>query len=399
MMGRDAVLRSFARRAAAADISVVEGNRGLYDGFEDGTHSTAELAKLLRAPVVLVLPVTKVTRTAAAAVLGFQKWDPELELSGVIINRVAGARHEAVVRKAIEEITGLRVLGALPRQPDELNLPGRHLGLVTPEEHPEKDSLAEMITRFVSAHVDIDAVRELATRAPDMEAPAGPAGEVGTEGSSKVRIGYFRDSAFTFYYQDNLEALESEGAELVPVSSIEDRSLADIDALYLGGGFPETHAGPLSANRHLMEAVRSAASNGLPIYAECGGLIFLARTMEVKGRRHPMAGVLPIDVVVEGRPQGHGYAEVQVDDRNPFLKEGTVLRGHEFHYSRVLKAEEGTRTAFKVLRGTGCFRGRDGIIQGNVLAGYTHLHAAGSPEWARGMVSAALSYHRSKVIV
>ncbi|MFC2171914.1 cobyrinate a,c-diamide synthase [Acidobacteriota bacterium] len=396
MMGPEVCCSSFMRHSGGADLAVVEGNRGLFDGFIGGTHSTAELAKLIKAPVILVLPVAKVTRTAAVAVLGFLKMDRGVNLAGVILNRVAGKRHETTVREAIKEITNIPVLGALPRQPDERTLPGRHLGLVTPQEHPEKEGLAQTIARIVTSHVDLDALTDVMDRAPVLDDAFGGDGGEPERSTGEVRVGYFRDSAFTFYYEDNLEALEREGAELVPISSLSDRELPELDSMYMGGGFPETHGDILAKNRNMLESVRQAAEGGLPIYAECGGLIYLARTMEIRGRQHAMAGVLPIDVIVEKRPQGHGYAEVEVDRETPFFEMGTVFRGHEFHYSRVRNADEGTATGFRVLRGTGCFDGRDGILNRNVFAGYTHIHAGGSPEWARSILRAARSYHRQK---
>ncbi len=211
-----------------------------------------------------------------------------------------------------------------------------------------------------------------------------------------MTIGYFADEAFSFYYPENLEALEARGAELVSLSALEAEELPELDALYVGGGFPETHARALARNRALLGSVRSAAEGGLPIYAECGGLMYLAESIHWQGQDHPMAGVLPLRLQVEGRPQGHGYAEVEVDADNPFFEIGTVLRGHEFHYSRVVGGGDAIRTAFAVHRGTGSVGGRDGIVQGNVLASYLHLHARGAPQWADGLMARARAHARGR---
>jgi cobyrinic acid a,c-diamide synthase len=209
-----------------------------------------------------------------------------------------------------------------------------------------------------------------------------------------VRIGVFSDSAFTFYYPENLEALSAAGAEIVRVSGLADNGLpSNLDGLYLGGGFPETHVRQLSANEELHRQLREAAESGMPMYAECGGLIYLARSLTCEDERYPMAGVLPIEVELHPRPQGHGYVEAVVDRPNPFFPEGVALRGHEFHYTsiRVSDGDE-VATALRLSRGTGALGGRDGIVYKNVLAGYTHLHALGVPLWAPSLVSRAAAY-------
>ena len=234
-----------------------------------------------------------------------------------------------------------------------------------------------------------------------MEAPAlaRPAASEtpGTTEAEPVKVGYFNDSAFTFYYPENLEALERAGAKLEPISALAAEHLPDIDLLYIGGGFPETHASRLSQNRALCGSVRAAAcEQGLPIYAECGGLIYLARTLRAHGADYPMSAVLPVCVELTGRPQGHGYCAATVDRANPFFPVGTVLRGHEFHYSRVTDGVDRITTAYAMNRGTGCGQGRDALLVGNVLASYTHLHARGVPEWARYLCRCALGHRRTR---
>jgi cobyrinic acid a,c-diamide synthase len=387
LMGFDAVKTSFARSATAAGLSVIEGNRGLYDGFDaQGTHSTAALAKTLGAPVVLVFNATKVTRTAAALVLGCQRMDPDVRIAGVVLNQVAGRRHESVIREAIESTCGIPVLGTLPRAAADTLLPGRHLGLVTPEEHQRIADLEGNIRRLCEPNLDFDGILAAAADCPAVRPTAAMArGESG----AGLTIGYVKDSAFTFYYPENLESLERAGACLEPLSPLGDgRFPENLDVLYIGGGFPETHGPALSASDEWLGALRAAAEAGLPIYAECGGLMLLSRGILRDGRRYPMSGVLPFDVEVLPHPQGHGYIELEVDRPNPFFPEGTRLKGHEFHYSRIVREGEPAETACRVTRGTGCYPGRDGIFRGAVWAAYTHLHALGTPEWTKAILSA-----------
>lgn len=393
MMGPGAVIESFCACAEGDGLNVVEGNRGLYDGFDArGSHSTAELAKLLDAPVLLVLNATKMTRTAAALVLGCQQLDPEVSIAGVILDQVANRRHESVLRGAIESACAVPVLGAIPRARQEMLLPGRHLGLVMPEEHPQIGALEENILSLAGPSLDLGKILEIARLAPPMQRPPVEAQQALPNGQG-LKIGFIRDTAFTFYYPENMEAIGRSGAVIETISSIADSRLPDdLDALYIGGGFPEVQGAALSANPSFLASLREAAEKGLPIYAECGGLMLLARAIHWNSHCYPMSGVLPFDVEVGAAPQGHGYTRLTVDQPNPFFALGTELRGHEFHYSRALPDTETPRTACAVQRGTGTFPGRDGVIVGNVWAAYTHLHALATPEWAAGMLRAAAAW-------
>lgn len=391
LMGFQPAVRSFTWNGLAPGLNVIEGNRGLYDGLDArGTHSTAELAKALQAPVVLVLNATKVTRTAAALVLGCQKLDPDVRIAGVIVNQVATGRHGRVIREAIESACGIPVLGMIPRAEDGALLSTRHLGLVTPCEHAERDLLARNLLDRVARYLDFDRLLEIARGAPKLASPA--AADLVSPTAAGLTIGYLNDSAFSFYYPENLEALRAAGAKLVAISALTAASLPDtLDALYMGGGFPETHARELSANAGFLASIRHAARAGLPIYAECGGLMLLSRALTWRGSRYRMAGVCNFEVEVCGSPQGHGYSELLVDTENPFFSVGTRLTGHEFHYSRIVANGETPSTACAVLRGTGCFASRDAVLSEseNVWAAYTHLHALATPEWARAMIRAA----------
>jgi cobyrinic acid a,c-diamide synthase len=389
LMGFPEAASSFARHALAEGVNIIEGNRGLYDGADTyGTHSTAELAKTLQAPVLLVVNAAKMTRTAAALVLGCQKLDPSLPIGGVILNRLGGSRHESVVRQAVESECGIPVLGALPRAGAEAILPERHLGLVTPAEHPRIAELEADLRKVASGRMDVDRIVDLSRAAPPLTRPPIPAHESPDAGG--LNIGVIRDSAFNFYYPENLEALTRAGASLVPISALSAAELpSDLAALYIGGGFPETHGAEISANRSFLESLRDSAAAGLPVYAECGGLMLLSRAILWRGEAYPMAGFFPFSVRMHASPRGHGYSELLVENPNPFYPVGLTIRGHEFHYSAVEPADDLPPTVCRVRRGTGCAQGRDGLSMANTWASYTHIHSLGTPEWAAGFLRAA----------
>jgi cobyrinic acid a,c-diamide synthase len=387
LMPPAAVRASLARAARDAEIAVIEGNRGLFDGMDaQGTHSTAQLARLTGTPVVLVVNTAKVTRTVAAQILGCQMMDPKLNVAAVILNRLASRRHEALIREAIAGSTDVPVLGAIPRE-DDLDLPSRHLGLVPVAEHPRSEEMLERAADLVEQGVDVSALLTLAMEAPRLQAPPEVARKART--GRRVRIAVARDVAFSFYYPENLEELERAGAELVFVSPLTDETFPDVDGLYIGGGFPEVFAARLSANHPFREDLQRRIADGLPVWAECGGLMYLGQRLIVAGVTHLMVGALPIIVEQTPRPQGHGYVSARVDTANPFLTEGSVIRGHEFHYSHVTQCASPMTTTFVVERGTGIGKGRDGIQVGNTVAAYTHIHAGGLPEWAPAIVKAA----------
>jgi cobyrinic acid a,c-diamide synthase len=357
----------------------------------EGNTSTSELAKLLRSPVVLAIDCTKSTRTVAALVLGCRHFDPNVMIQGVILNRIAGSRHESILRKTIEHYAGVKVLGAIPKLKRAI-FPERHMGLIPTQESPEAHHSIQTATEIAEQYLDSDALLDIAHKAPPLawnnKSPAGeclPGRTVKSEES--LRIGIVRDSAFQFYYPENFEALTLRGAELVPMSALSDPHVPDIDGLYIGGGFPETHAKALASNQSFRENLRQLAESGLPIYAECGGLMYLGEELLMDEKSYPMVGLLPIVFGFSRRPQAHGYTVIEVDRQNPYFEVGTKLRGHEFHYSKVLewhgKAQDLT---FRVERGTGLVDKRDGVCYKNILATYTHIHALGFPCWADGIV-------------
>jgi cobyrinic acid a,c-diamide synthase len=417
----DVVLRSFHHGSRGAHVALVEGNRGLFDGMDSqGSFSSAELAKLLEAPVLLSVDATKTTRTAAALVLGCLTLDPNTRIGGVVLNRTAGSRHETVLRQSVEGVCGVPVLGCIPRLQDN-PFPERHLGLVPPQETEDAHGPMVRVVEIGERYLDLEAILALARTATALTIPEedeaeaareqarGPEVVLDREGRSPAtphhpdtgesaafppaRIGVFQDAAFQFYYPENLEALQGEGGKLVPISPLQDERLPPVDALYLGGGFPETLAVGLSKNVSFMASVREAALGGLPVYAECGGAIYLGRRLHFQGETYELAGVLPVDFAFQAKPKGHGYTLLETVGENPFFPVGEVLKGHEFHYSYVVPEEgDDLSFAFLVHRGFGFNGTRDGLVYRNVLASYTHLHALGTGVWAPALVRSALQH-------
>jgi len=399
LMGFPAVKKSFLKNANEKDISIIEGNRGLFDGFDSkGTHSTAELAKLLQSPVIIVQNISKVTRTAAASILGCINIDPKLNVAGVILNQVAGERHGKVAKEAIEDLTGVPVVGSIPKLHDKFVLPSRHLGLITPEEYEQKFSIIRDLKNIVEDYVDISKILEIASNVPALENTDDKDTVMeSSNGSDKVRIGYFKDQSFSFYYPENLEMLDTAGAELIPVSPTVNQDIEDLDALYIGGGFPETNLTRLSLNREMIDSLKRLVDDGFPIYAECGGLMYLAKDVDWKGKKYSLSGILPINIRMNDKPQGHGYCEAIVDKKNPFYKICTIIKGHEFHYSNITDYYDvDISSSLSMKRGVGCFNNRDGIIYKNVFASYLHIHALATPQWVEGMINCAQDYRELK---
>ncbi|MBE3581142.1 MAG: cobyrinate a,c-diamide synthase [Thermoanaerobacteraceae bacterium] len=371
--------RLFVWGCREADVAVIEGAMGLFDGLDmKGSGSTAEIALALEAPVLLVVDTTRMTRSVAALVRGFQDFDSRLRLSGVILNRVARPRHENMLRRAIEEYTDLPVLGALPKD-DAYLIPDRHLGLIPAAERGDLHRALEATRAAVEGAVDVDRIWDIARTARPVPGEGVPAYSAPQRG---VSLGVIKDRVFHFYYPENLEALVGAGTRLVLVDSLKDSCLPAVDGLYIGGGFPEVFAAELEANAALRRSIRRAAEEGLPIYAECGGLIYLARRLYLDGKVFEMVGALPLDVQLEKKPQGHGYTLLEARPGNPFFSPGSRVKGHEFHHSRVINLErEKIGFAYRVLRGNGVEDGFDGILYRQILASYNLLYAPAHPEW------------------
>ncbi len=388
LMEKDQIIDSFISHAQGNDMALIEGNRGLYDGMDiTGSCSTAELSKLIGSPVLLIVDVTMVTRTIAALVKGCQIFDPEVKISGIILNRVAGPRQESLIRQSLEEYCDVKVVGAIPKLKTN-PFPERHMGLVPHQEQEKSIKAIEWAKDIVKKHLDVQEIQNMAKNAlglrfPELESTLR---QNSLPSKTRPKIGYIRDRAFWFYYPDNLSKLEAMGAELIEVNSLKDKILPPMDALYIGGGFPETQAKALAQNKSFREDLKIKIEKGLPVYAECGGLMFLGEELVIKEKTYPMVGVLPITYLLEKKPQGHGYTIMKVVEENPYYKKGDILKGHEFHYSRpIVRSTEGFSYVFKVLRGHGVDGNNDGLYSKNLLGTYTHIHAGGDERWAKGV--------------
>lgn len=383
-MSTDEICACFSRFSGEADLSLIEGNKGLYDGLDlDGGNSNAALATLLGAPVILVIDARGMTRGIAPLILGYQAFEPVLNIAGVILNKVGGPRHERKLRAIIEHYTEVPVLGAVHKD-QRLEITERHLGLMPSNEAPKADGKIAAIAERVAAQVDLDGVERIADGAAGFSQPA-PSRPQGR--AADVTIAVARDAAFGFYYPGDLEALEDAGARLIGIDLTRDAALPDVDGLFIGGGFPETRMTELEANHSMRDSVRRAIEGGLPAYAECGGLMYLARSLSWGGERRQMAGVIPGDVVMHDKPQGRGYVRLRETGQGPWPLPGKgdgsgEIPAHEFHYSSLENLEGEPIFAYQVLRGHGIDGKHDGLIYHNLLAGYAHLrHVAANP-WA-----------------
>lgn len=395
---------SFLIHSQHTDFTVIEGNRGLYDCIDtSGETSTAELAKLLDLPVILCLDCTKTTRTMAAVVSGCIGFDPAVKIKGVLLNRVGGPRHGKILRRSIEEYCNIPVLGALPKLKKQM-FPERHMGLVPTPEHDWAFDSIKKIGEIAQTYLDIDAIKKIASSNISRDLTLSNAeiqitGSAATSMSAKpeIKIGVIKDSAFQFYYPENIDSLKACGAKIIFLSALSTHEIPDIDGLYIGGGFPETHAHALADNTSFKNQLKLLAENGLPVYAECGGLIYLGQSLILEDTSYPMAGVLPIILGVSKKPQGHGYTIISVKKKNPFFKVGEKIKGHEFHYSSVLEwTVTDPNLVFEMERGSGLRDKKDGLCYKNVLATYTHIHASGTRTWAKAFVDQAKAYHKNK---
>jgi cobyrinic acid a,c-diamide synthase len=385
LMDGVALARAFMHPLRGAQLALVEGNKGLYDGLAlDGSNSNAALARTLGLPVLLVIDARGMTRGIAPLILGYQAFERDIRIGGVILNRLGGSRHEAKLRAVIEHYTDVPVLGAVAED-ERLSMTERHLGLMPCAEVANADARVHAIGGIVGAQVNLERVRALAASAgalpPEVVATA-RASAATPHQHAKVRIGIAHDRAFGFYYPDDLAALEAAGAELVPIDTLRDARLPAIDGLVFGGGFPEACMDELEANAALRAALYEAITSGLPTYAECGGLMYLARSIRWRDRSARMVGVIPGDAVMHERPVGRGYVHLQETAAMPWGGGGALLRGHEFHHSSLENLDPMVAFAYRVRRGHGVDGAHDGVVMHNLLASYAHLRSAAGTSWA-----------------
>ena len=404
-MGREEIRAEFVRHGEGASLALVEGNKGLHDGVSvDGADSNAALAKLLAAPVVLVVDTRGITRGIAPLLRGYRDFDPGVRIAGVILNQVAGARHEGKLVQAVRSYTDIPVLGAIGRAP-ELALDAEHIGLVPPAEIAQARDRVDRIARRIAADVDLDRVQDAAraepldaaraepldaARAEPLDAaPVPPARLRPASPNPDVRIAIARDAAFCFYYPGDLEALEAAGARLVPFDTLADPAPPEVDGIFIGGGFPERAMGALEANAPMRASLRDRIAAGTPVYAECGGLMYLARRIRWNAQECEMVGAIPADVVMNRRPRGRGYVVLEPTGDAPWAPSAQgPVNAHEFHHSSLQNMDaRDWRYAYRVRRGRGIDGERDGIVIGRLLASYGHLRDVEGCRWAERFVA------------
>ena len=369
MLGRESIISTFYKNFKGADIAVIEGKTGLYDSADAISEkgSVAEVSKMLNSPVILVVDAERITRSIAALVLGYKVFDKSVDIRGVILNKAGGERHREKIKNAVVKLSKLDVLGIIPRM--EIKMPYRHLGLVTAYERLDVHNLIENLARIIEKYVDVEKIIEIAHTAPPIETELEGEEE---EYKKDLRIGVIRDQVFSFYYQDNIDEL-SKHSEIVYLNSLKDRDVSNLDALYIGGGFPEVFSEELEKNRRFREKIYEFCSSGMPVYAECGGLMFLGESIEVGGSEYEMVGFLPLKTVMHEKFWAQGYCIYKALRDSLVAKRNQILVGHEFHYSEP-KLLRKVNFAFAVERGRGIDGQYDGIVLENTLASYLHLH-------------------------
>lgn len=393
MLSKNTILKLFERNALNADISVIEGVMGLYDGLADTEEgSTAQLAKILKAPVILILDGRSLSRSAAAIVMGYKKFDTKVEIKGVIINNIGSNNHYSYIKSSIEKEAKIPVLGYLPKNPD-LKLPERHLGLVPTPEKKLRGIFYRKLSNLIERHIDLDAIMKIARQAPVFikNSSNKQQGTTFTQKPAVIAVAF--DEAFNFYYQDNLDILKSLGAKLVKFSPLRDKKLPkEVSGVYIGGGFPELFAIRLSLNKQLIEDINKQARRGLPIYAECGGLMYLAKSIvDFEKKKWPMAGIFEGSVNMGRRLHGLGYVNIETVKDNILSKKGAKARGHVFHWSYLDNLSKKDNFAYRIKKNTDeVFY--DGLIQGNVLASYAHLHFASDISLAKNFIVSCRQY-------
>ncbi|MEQ8174713.1 MAG: cobyrinate a,c-diamide synthase [Syntrophomonadaceae bacterium] len=387
----DMVRQVFAANASQADVSIIEGVMGLFDGARVGDiqGSSADIALLLDAPVILVVNVEAMAGSAIALVKGYRDYHPRVKLGGVILNR-ASAYHRTYIQPVMEQELGIPVLGCF-KPNKEIHMPERHLGLLPADENRELTNLIQKMADMVEKHLDLDRLLKIAQTAPEIDIAAAKNME-----KSQVHLGVARDKAFSFYYQDSLDFLEEKGVQLVFFSPMEDEALPALDGLYFGGGFPEMFIEHLSRNESMISSVIRAYQNGMPIYAECGGYMYLCRELEDwSGRVWNGAGLVPARVKMTRNLQALGYIEARALTDSPMAAAGQILRGHEFHYSRIEEMDKGPN-AFAFYGGLNADHRQEGYAKGNLIASYLHIQMRSHPEAVERFIQSCQSYRLMK---
>ncbi|MCU7905026.1 MAG: hydrogenobyrinic acid a,c-diamide synthase (glutamine-hydrolyzing) [Candidatus Thiodiazotropha sp. (ex Epidulcina cf. delphinae)] len=389
---REEILHSYASYLAGKEMALIEGNKGLFDGVDiEGSNSNAAMAAFLKAPVVLVINCRGMTRGIAPLLLGYQAFDRQIEIAGVILNQVGGGRHQSKLIRVVEHYTDIPVLGAVQAD-DRLQIVERHLGLIPSNENSSSEAVIARLAETVRQNIDLERVIEIAAGSTLPESISRQ-GSHDSSPSYRLKIGIARDRAFGFYYPDDLDRFRSLGVELVSIDTLKDTRLPEMDGLFLGGGFPETAMEALQANASMRQAVADYIERGGPVYAECGGLMYLTRTLTWQGKKCRMVGVIPADTLMHDKPQGRGYVRLRDTGRGPWpdLQEeasSEAIHAHEFHYSSLVGLEgDQRRFAYQVMRGTGIDGRYDGYVYKNLLASYAHMRSVGGNNWVERFVA------------
>ena len=397
-MSRNKIRNHFINHSLDSEISIVEGNHGLHDSFDIyGKSSNAEMSKLLGLPVILLIDAGELNRGVVPLILGFQEFDKEVDIKGIILNKVHSKRHEKNLLRAIKYYTDLKVVGNIPNNP-EFSVKQRHLGLLSTLSAEEVDKLVAEMSSKISEYIDLGNIIKISKAAnkshPDIKnSPAlSLKNNIKRNIRNTLKIGLAYDNAFNFYYNENLEALEDLRCEIIKFSPIADTHLPEVDALYIGGGFPEIFSRDLQANINIRKEIRQKIEQGLPVYAECGGLMYLCKSISYENNFNEMVGAIDADVKLTKKPKGHGYTKL-----SPYIyennKEGLwfnkikLIKGHEFHHSFLEMSPDRYKFSFKMKKGYGVDGVSDGITYKNVLAGYTHMYSPSSPGWFRNWIA------------
>ncbi|TDO92167.1 cobyrinic acid a,c-diamide synthase [Halanaerobium saccharolyticum] len=394
-LGAAGVRRTFLKNSQQADISIIEGVMGLFDGKgKDSVSSTAEIAKTIKAPVILVIDARKVAQSAAALVYGYKNYDQDLNLKGVIINNVSSAHHFKLLKEAVTaKMSDLKILGYLPKNQD-LELPERHLGLVPVSESRELEIYTQKLIGLLEEYIDLDGVIEISEsdKVVEVDSTADFKPEFKNEiKKEKIKIAVALDQAFNFYYQENLELLKAAGTEIVEVSPLMDSQLPEVDAVYIGGGFPESFLQELASNKEFKSDLKEKINEGLPIYAECGGLMYLSsRVKDFEGKEYQMLDLIPAEIEMTSKLQEMGYREIEAVSDNLLLNRGDKARGHVFHYSKISKIEGNVKKNYSYRKTEEGYSSLE-----NILASYVHLHFASNPELVKNFLLKALAYKKS----
>ncbi|MEE8400817.1 MAG: cobyrinate a,c-diamide synthase [Candidatus Hydrothermarchaeaceae archaeon] len=379
MMKKEDIIGAFHRNASDSDISIIEGTMGLYDSI-DGIHdtgSTAQVSKFLKAPVILTANIERISRTAAPFVLGYKVFDRDVDIKGVILNRAGSKRHAGKAKDAVEKLVKMRVVGVMPRDA-RIEIPERHLGLVPAYEKKKIERLFDTLAELIEDYLDVDRIIKIANGAEPLknvrESPL-----FSPKRRISANLGVVRDKSFSFYYEDNLDAFAAGGAEIRYIDSLKDRKLPDIDALYIGGGFPEVFSKELEKNKKLRGEIYEFCNSGKPVYAECGGLMYLGKSITTKeNEEYEMVDFLPIKTRMFEKFQSLGYVKNEAIRDSPISRRGATIKGHEFHYSRVEPLKK-LEYIYKVKRGKGIDGTSDGILKKNTVASYMHVHVLSYP--------------------